>query len=121
MTAAAGTPEDGRNDDEYIALKSHEIWDNLGDSSLFDDALDTSYPPFAFNSGMGVEEINRDEAISVGVIDERAEEPQRDIPGFNDTFELSGDFLSGDLLDALLNSNRNLEVKDGVLTLKGAA
>ena len=67
--AAADTPEDGRNDDEFIALKIHLIWERLGSSELFDDALDTDYPPFAFDSGMGVEEVNRTDAEGVRVIE----------------------------------------------------
>jgi hypothetical protein len=38
---------------KMIAPKDSEIWDALGDSALFDDALDVDHPPFAFESGMG--------------------------------------------------------------------
>ena len=34
--AAEGTLEEGRNDDEFMALKNHPIWDNIGSSALFD-------------------------------------------------------------------------------------
>lgn len=68
--AAEGTPENGRNDSEYIARKDHPIWQRLG--SLWEDSLGNPFPPFAWDSGMGVEEIDRDEAMGVGVIDARA-------------------------------------------------
>lgn len=45
-----------------IALKTDPVWDALGDSSTFSDALDVSHPPFAFNSGMGWREIHWREA-----------------------------------------------------------
>ena len=113
--AAEGTPEEGRNDDEYIALKTHPIWDNLGDSDLFDDALDTTYPPFAFNSGMGVEDIDRDEAIAAGVIDETTKLDAPDLPGFADGFSSSYAFRCEALRDDILADNPDLEFVDGVL------
>lgn len=45
-----------------VALKTDPVWEALGDSSKFDDALDVSFPPFAFNSGMGWRDVARDEA-----------------------------------------------------------
>ena len=56
-----------------IARKDAEIWGRLGDSSIFRDALDTWLPPFAFNSGYGWREIDRAEAIKLGVIGEHTE------------------------------------------------
>jgi len=53
-----------------IARKDDPVWDELGSSANFDDGLDNPYPPFAFNSGMGVIEVDRDEAIELGVIAE---------------------------------------------------
>lgn len=63
---AGGTLVDGR----IIARKDDPVWERLGDSSLFEDGLDSPFPPFAFNSGMGWVEVHRDEAIALGVIDE---------------------------------------------------
>lgn len=51
-----------------VALKSSPIWDSLGSSDLFDDALDNPYPPFAFNSGMWVRSVNRADAEDLGLI-----------------------------------------------------
>lgn len=51
-----------------IALKSDPVWDKLGDPELFPDGLDNPWPPFAFNSGMGTHDIDREEATELGLI-----------------------------------------------------
>lgn len=56
-----GTLTNGR----IIALKGDPVWGELG--SNFDDSLDVDHPPFAFNSGMGWEEVTRSEATALGV------------------------------------------------------
>jgi len=48
-----------------IALKGDPVWGELG--SNFDDSLDVDHPPFAFNSGMGWEEVTRSEARALGI------------------------------------------------------
>lgn len=58
-----------------IALKDDPIWHKLGDSAVFDDALDVDSPPFAFGSGMGWRAVSRAECIRLGVID-ADEKPQ---------------------------------------------
>lgn len=64
--AARMLAENGR----MVARKDSPIWDALGSSELFDDGLDNPFPPFAFNSGMWVEDVSRDEAIELGLINE---------------------------------------------------
>jgi len=56
-------------DGRMIALKNHPIWEELGSSDNFDDALDQPWPPFAFNSGMWVRDVDRTEAIAAGIMD----------------------------------------------------
>ncbi len=51
-----------------IALKGDPVWGELGSYGNFDDALGVDYPPFAFNSGMGWDEISREECVSLGVV-----------------------------------------------------
>jgi len=51
-----------------IALKTDDIWERLGDSRMFPDGLDNPWPPFAFNSGMDVRDISRDEPVALGMI-----------------------------------------------------
>jgi hypothetical protein len=70
---AGGKFFDGR----VIAPMNDEVWNNLGSRKLFDDSLGNPYPPFAFNSGMGVRAIDRSEATELGVIDRDTQiEPQ---------------------------------------------
>jgi len=44
-----------------IALKNDPIWEKISD-------FGTPWPPFAFNSGMGVQDIERDEAEAIGLL-----------------------------------------------------
>lgn len=70
-TIAGGKFYDGR----LIALKGDPVWGELGASENFDDALDTDHPPFAFNSGMGWQEIDRGECSALGVTGPDGETP----------------------------------------------
>lgn len=54
--------------DRMIARKDSPIWDALGSSDLFDDALDNPYPPFAFNSGMWVVDVDFETAEKFGLV-----------------------------------------------------
>jgi len=84
--AASGSDVlDGWIDSPMIALKGHPIWEQLGNSSLFPDALDTDYPPFAFNSGMWVEDVDYRRAIGLGILQPGAR-PER--PPEEDLFEI---------------------------------
>ena len=70
---AGGKFYDGR----MIAAKDDEVWNRLGDPSLFPDALGNPWPPFAFNSGMRVRDVDRTEAEQLGVIEpDQQIEPQ---------------------------------------------
>lgn len=59
------------NEGRMAALKSSEIWQALGDGAGgYMDTLGNPYPPFAFNSGMWTEEVSRDEAVDLGLLEE---------------------------------------------------
>jgi hypothetical protein len=51
-----------------IALKNHAIWNWIGSSELFKDALDVIWPPYAFNSGMWVRDVDRKETEAIGLL-----------------------------------------------------
>ena len=98
-----GTISDG---DRMAAMKNDEIWDALGDPDNFDDALGNPYPPFAFNSGMDVEDVSRDDAVEMGLMNptDRVDPQDRGVnedlemdPGIRDTTLRSviADFLHG--------------------------
>lgn len=46
-------------DQRMIAHKLDPVWEQIGSSEIFDDALDVSHPPFAFGSGMGWKQIDQ--------------------------------------------------------------
>lgn len=60
---AGGNLYNGR----MIAFKADPVWQKIGSSALFDDALDVDHPPFAFNSGMGWDQVKEDECRELGV------------------------------------------------------
>lgn len=68
-------------DSRMIAPKNSSVWTRLS-------AFGLPYPPFDFNSGMGVRDIRRDEAIRLGVIEPGARIPPERRP-FNDDLEAS--------------------------------
>ena len=58
----------------FVALKSSPIWAALGNGAGgFKDTLGNPYPPFAYSSGMGWEEVDRETAEELGLV-ERGEE-----------------------------------------------
>ena len=66
-----------------IALKGDPIWLKLS-------RFGVPYPPFDFNSGMGVEDVSRDDAISLGVIKDDYKPPKASpLKEFNDGLEAS--------------------------------
>lgn len=74
-----------------IALKDDPVWQNLGDAGPFGNP----YPPFDWGSGMGVLDVDRSEAVQLGLIDDATlrgkVEELRDapIPDFNANLEVS--------------------------------
>lgn len=52
-----------------VALKSSPVWQALGNGvGGYDDTLSNPFPPFAFNSGMWTEEMSRQEAEDIGLL-----------------------------------------------------
>jgi hypothetical protein len=104
---------------EMIALINHPIWRSLGDPDIFPDALGNPWAPFAFNSGMGVLDVHRDEARALGLVNDETEkflEPST-AHGLNDSVQASTGKFDDALMAALLE-DPNLEIRDGVLRLK---
>ncbi|MES2598611.1 MAG: hypothetical protein V4662_24970 [Verrucomicrobiota bacterium] len=58
-------------DELWIARKDSPIWAALGSRDLFDDALNVSHPPFAFNTGMGWEEMLRSDLTGLRLVNDR--------------------------------------------------
>jgi len=87
--AAGGQRFGGR----MIALKTDPVWERL---SIFG----TPWPPFDWGSGMGIEDVDRDEAIALGLLAADAEVAPR-VEDFNRGLEAGARGLSAELKDAL--------------------
>ncbi|MEI6493194.1 MAG: hypothetical protein WCO94_11650 [Verrucomicrobiota bacterium] len=101
----------GRNfGGRMIALKSDPIWTEIS-------RFKSPFPPFDFNSGMGVEDVSRADAEACGLI-QPGETPKRADVGFNDNLQASVKGLSQPVVNALNNSFDKAGgiavVKDGV-------
>lgn len=85
----AGDPDAARILDatgRMVALKSSGIWQALGDGAGgYTDTLGSPYPPFAFNSGMWVQDVSREEAVDLGLL-KKGEEPPVNPPDFAKLF-----------------------------------
>ena len=88
-TAAGGTLYAGR----MIALKSDPIWITI-------NRFGTPYPPLDFNSGMGIRDISRREALALGVITPDTTQPDP-VADFNADTQVSTADIHPDLLDSL--------------------
>jgi hypothetical protein len=107
---AGGELTDG---DRMIALKDDSVWDNLGDSNLFDDGLDSPFPPFAFNSGMGWREVPREEAIEMGLIDGNEIPSENDARFFDEEMQADAEQFS---TEKLLNLRSGIRERIAQLT-----
>ena len=65
-----------------IALKEDPIWSAIS-------RFGTPYPPFDFNSGMGVDDVSYEEALKLGVIPSEGYQPPKESPleNFNASLE----------------------------------
>lgn len=96
-------------DERMVARKDDPVWKNLGSSEEFPDGLDNAYPPFAFNSGMGWLEIDREESVALGIISED------EIPMPDDGVRFAGPFdVNSDRFDPLLAAElaRELQLRN---------
>lgn len=110
--AAGGTFYGGR----MIALKADPIWTAIS-------RFGTPYPPFDFNSGMDVQDITRDEAEQIGLLERDAPAPAPDLPDFNAELQATPAVRADWLRSALADSLQDLARfgADGVLRLLGGA
>lgn len=59
---------EGASKTQQIALKGSPIWQAIGNGvGGYNDTLGTAYPPFAFNSGLGWEDVSAAEATQLGL------------------------------------------------------
>jgi hypothetical protein len=65
-----------------IARKDSPIWQALGDGvGGYQDTLGNPFPPFAFKSGMWVQDVSYDECVSLGIPVENMQPQKADVTG----------------------------------------
>lgn len=105
--AAGGKIRGGR----MVALKSDPVWTNLS-------RFGRPYPPFDYGSGMGVEDIDREEAVELGLLPD--DEPADEIPDFDIALEaeVSLDRIPEDMVDSIVKETPNARIEDGKLKMR---
>ena len=107
-----------RASNRMVALKSSALWDHLG--SDWEDSLGNPFPPFAWGSGMDVEDVIYSEAVALGLLDDGDKAVSRPIPDFNAELKVAisdrHQVLADTLVEALKDTG--VELKDGVLKFK---
>ena len=89
--ARGGTLHRGR----MVALKDDPVWVRIS-------RFGHPYPPFDFNSGMGVEDVSRDEAVELGLITDDYRPPEGSpLAAFNDGLQAELKVGDGNLLGEL--------------------
>lgn len=111
--AAAALQSTGR----MMARKDSSIWSELGSTDNFDDALDTDHPPFAFNSGMAVRNINRRTAMDAGLIQSGQRISLQAKP--QDPVRVNVSDIDSGIRDALLKLSPRSRISDGELVDDG--
>ncbi len=107
--------EGGDYGPRMIARKDDDIWESIS-------AFGLPYAPFDFNSGMDVMDVDRDEAIALGVISEDDEAPEPEDRDLNDDLQAGVEALSALLQGALLQSvGKEFGIVDGLLSLLNEA
>lgn len=104
---AAGGKIRGRR---MVALKSDPVWTNLS-------RFGRPYPPFDYGSGMGVEDIDREEAVELGLLPD--DEPADEIPEFDIALEaeVSLDRIPEDMVDSIIKETPNARIEGGKLKM----
>ena len=98
--------------DEMVALKTSPIWSALS-------RFGTPWPPFDFGSTRELEDVDREEAIALGLIGPD-EVPSGGEEGFNDKLEASVKELSPQMRGMLKDSFEDqVEIEAGVAKWKG--
>ena len=71
------------------------------------------YPPFDFNSGMGVEPVRRDEAINLGAIEHGSVQEAQELPSMNENLEAKIENASPELKNKILKHLQGFAEWDG--------
>ena len=112
--------------DEFVALKLSPIWVQLS-------RFGTPYPPFDFNSGMGVEDVGKRKARELGLLEGEgggegeeqggagAQSPSV-VPSFNANLQATVEGIRGDSAEGEFLKNTfgdQIDIRNGVVKWKG--
>ena len=94
-----------------VALKSSEVWTNLS-------RFGRPYPPFDFGSGMGVVDVERSDAIKLGLIPD--DEPADEIPDFDCVLEteVSLDRIPEEFREQIIKETPNAYITGNKLAMQ---
>ena len=106
--------------DRMVALKTDPVWAKLGSSALFPDGLDNPWPPFAFNSGMDVRDVDRAEAEELGLLEPSTTLLPRKVD-FNADLAAAPALREKWLQDAIVDSGLGTFVKGVLHFIEGGA
>jgi hypothetical protein len=108
--AAGGRVIEGR----MVALKTDPVWAKIS-------AFGVPWPPFDFNSGMGLDDIDRDEAESLGLV-KPGQRLEPSVPEFNQGLQAGVENLAPDMQEALQQAfGDQIVIEAGAARWKGAA
>lgn len=117
--AAAGAAVDwkGAVATPWVALKNSPIWQALGDGAGgYEDTLGNPWPPFAFNSGMNVVSVPREECEQLGLLQPGETVAPAARHDLNESLESSVTRFD-EALQSALAADPELEIRDGILRL----
>lgn len=114
---------EGANRDAPVALKLSPIWARLS-------RFGTPYPPFDFNSGMGVEDVGRRKARELGLLEdgetgpstENPDRPPPAPPSFNADLQATVPTMRGDSPEAewlRAKFGDQIDIRNGAVKWKG--
>ena len=114
--------------DEFVALKLSPIWAQLS-------RFGTPYPPFDFNSGMGVEDVGKRKARELGLLEEGGSgenadspnggpgtQPPSVVPSFNANLQATVEGIRGDSDEGQFLTRTfgdQIDIRNGVVKWKG--
>jgi len=100
-----------------VARKDSPIWDSLGDPDLFPDGLGNPYPPFAYGSGMWVQDVDFETAEKMGLVTPSSIPEPQDLE-IGGALELPTEIRDENLRAALIASlGDQVEFVNGVMQL----
>jgi hypothetical protein len=102
--------------DRMIALKKDSVWKEIS-------RFGVDYPPFDFNSGMDVMDVDYDTAVAAGLLEDGADVPVPDPLDFNADLQATPDVRADWLRTALAEALQGVAAFDaaGVLKVTGGA